>query len=74
MDGLAALGVNAAALGNHDLLVQGELPPSADTDAIATGREVPSASGTSAAVTRRSSSSSWSQHSTATRPPTTASS
>jgi len=28
-----------AALGNHDLLVQGELPPSPATDAIATGRE-----------------------------------
>jgi hypothetical protein len=28
-----------AALGNHDLLVQGELPPSEETDAIATGDE-----------------------------------
>jgi hypothetical protein len=27
------------ALGNHDILVQGELPPSERTDAIATGRE-----------------------------------
>jgi len=28
-----------AALGNHDLLVQGELPPSPRTDAVAAGRE-----------------------------------